>query len=217
MVSLATAMDCTPDPLRCDGRFTTEAVRPARPGERRALAAVLARAFTEDPVVRWLLPSAREWTRGGARFFEVQLRRDLDLAEILTTPRLEGVGVWTPPGPSPVSRLAEARFRLGMLAVLRGRVGRALRMAGRLEEARPEVPHWYLGTLGTDPTCQGRGIGSRLLEPVLTRCDASGTPAYLETATRANVRFYRRRGFRLRACLGVPGGPPVFTMWREPR
>lgn len=61
------------------------------------------------------------------------------------------------------------------------------------EAHHPDEPHWYLATLGTDPSAQGRGIGSALLADVLERCDREATPAYLETETEANVAFYAPR------------------------
>jgi hypothetical protein len=45
-----------------------------------------------------------------------------------------------------------------------------------------------------------------------------GVPAYLETSTEANVAWYRHHGFEVQhEVRPVAGGPPVWTMWREPR
>ena len=67
------------------------------------------------------------------------------------------------------------------------------------------------------PDRQGRGFGSHLMQPVLERCDADGTPAYLETDTERNVQLYERHGFKVTEEFPLPGGgPPVWLMWREP-
>ncbi|MCU1375261.1 MAG: GCN5-related N-acetyltransferase, partial [Actinomycetia bacterium] len=71
--------------------------------------------------------------------------------------------------------------------------------------------------LATDPTVQGRGIGSALLAPVLEECDRDGLPAYLETQKEANVSWYGRAGFVLRDEIRLPATPPVWCLWREPR
>ncbi len=67
------------------------------------------------------------------------------------------------------------------------------------------LPHLEaLLALGTDPPWQRRGIGSALLQPVLQRCDAAHTAAYLETPSEAIVPFYERHGFRVREVIQLP-------------
>ena len=70
--------------------------------------------------------------------------------------------------------------------------------------------------LGTEPEQQGGGIGSALLDPVLRRCDSDGVAAYLESSKECNVDFYLRHGFTVTDCVDLPGGPPLWFMWREP-
>lgn len=77
---------------------------------------------------------------------------------------------------------------------------------------------WYLGLMATERSHRGSGVGSALLAPVLARCDAENIPAYLETPTMANVRFYRKRGFRVtQEVLITATGPRVWCMERPPR
>ena len=83
----------------------------------------------------------------------------------------------------------------------------------------PPQPYWYLENVGVEPALQGRGIGTRLLAPVLALADAAGQPCYLETQTERNVAWYRALGFEVREA-GVAftaGGPPNWTMLRPPR
>jgi len=90
------------------------------------------------------------------------------------------------------------------LARLRCLLGQGWRVAGRwaevfmaLDALHPSEPHWYLGTLGVEPTEQGRGVGTALLRHWLARVDADGADAYLETDRADNLAFYARAGFRL--------------------
>jgi hypothetical protein len=41
-------------------------------------------------------------------------------------------------------------------------------------------------------------------------------PVRLETPTPSNLPFYERLGFAVRHSTTLPGGPKVWTMWREP-
>ena len=78
-----------------------------------------------------------------------------------------------------------------------------------MEETRKQLlvkrPHWYLWALGVAPRCQGQGIGSKLIEPVLARADAEQTPCYLEALTEKNVAFYQKRGFAVVHESKLPG------------
>jgi ribosomal protein S18 acetylase RimI-like enzyme len=82
-----------------------------------------------------------------------------------------------------------------------------------LEALHPVEPHWYIGTLGVDPTFQSRGVGAELLSHWLEGVDRGGVPAYLETDTESNIRFYERVGFRLEGELSIFG----VRVWRMRR
>jgi ribosomal protein S18 acetylase RimI-like enzyme len=76
-----------------------------------------------------------------------------------------------------------------------------------LETLHPKEPHWYLGTLGVDPSFQNRGVGAALLSSWIAGVDRDGATAYLETDTARNISFYERAGFTLdgeTSILGVP-------------
>ena len=216
MGSMALAAGWMGPPVRSEEAAARFGAREALPGEACALARTLASAFAEEPATRWLLPTSNEWARAGAGYFRLRLRYALAHGVVLTCPDLRGGALWLPPGSAGLDPWQELGFRLRMRRVLRGRMQRARRLARRMQSARPPEPHWYLASLGTHPDHRGRGIATRLLQPVLERCDAEGRPAYLETSTPASIGFYRRRGFRVRDHVGLPGGPPVVTLWREP-
>ncbi len=104
-----------------------------------------------------------------------------------------------------------------MLRVAGIETWKVVAMNARAEQHHPETPHWYLALLGVDPAAQGRGYGPHLTRPILDRCDAERTPAYLETGTERNVTLYRGLGFEVSDEFDLPrGGPPVWCMWREP-
>jgi ribosomal protein S18 acetylase RimI-like enzyme len=87
-----------------------------------------------------------------------------------------------------------------------------------MERRHPrEKPHWYLAVLGTDPSAQGQGLGSAVLQPVLERCDTDGIGAYLESSKERNIDFYARHGFRVTGKIRLPRGPTMWPMWRDPR
>ena len=193
------------------------AVRNARPGDLRPVSLVLARAFRDDPVHRWILPGEFDWAVASDSFFAMVMSDMLRHDSVFTTEAREGAALWIPPYPQP----AALRDRLAMAARWYAALGRRSKEVGeqlaRIERAHPREPHWYLAVLGTDPRHQGRGVGSALLAPILARCDADRVPAYLESSKRTNVPFYERHGFRVIGELAIEGGPVIWRMLREAR
>lgn len=194
-------------------------VRPADGDDVSAVAAMLARAFDDDPVANYLMPSARRRPPGLRAFFGTQMAKDLlPHGGVYTTDDRSGAALWAPPD-KPALPLSRALLNaLPTLPYVAGRnFLRSVRFLAHIEAIHPKEPHWYLATLGTEPSRQGHGIGSAVLAPVLRRCDLDGVRAYLKSSKERNIPFYRRHGFEVTGEVNLAGGPQVWTMWRDPR
>jgi GNAT superfamily N-acetyltransferase len=196
--------------------LTALPVRPACREDFPELAEVLARAFCDDPVTAWFYPDDAKRMEHARRFFAIRLRQLLGQELIFTTPDRAGAALWTRPDRWRED-LRQALMLVPMLPVLLPRILRSARAVREIERRHPAAPHYYLSVLGTEPERQGEGIGSALLAPVLERCDAGGVPAYLESSKESNVPFYARHGFAVTERMELPGGPPLWLMWRSPR
>ncbi|MEU5993409.1 GNAT family N-acetyltransferase [Spirillospora sp. NPDC047418] len=197
-------------------------VRTAAGADAAAIAPVLARAFDDDPVWRWLLPDDASRVRRLTGLFGVLLRRvHLRHGATETAGRdgaVAAAALWDPPGHWRVPVRLQAAQAVPLLRILGARVPVTLRTLGAIERHHPREPHWYLSVLGTDPPAQGGGLGGALLRSRLDRCDTAGIPAYLESSKEQNVPYYERFGFRVTRELALPGRgcPPVWLMWRDP-
>lgn len=195
-------------------------LRPVEAGDVAELSACLARAFDDDPVSHFLFPNERTHRVRLERYFRWQFAHVfLPKGESWTTDDLAGASLWIPPRrPSP--SVFQALSQLATVTRILGRqTGRALRLLEQLDSVHPKVVHCYLGTIGTDPERQRSGIGSALMEVVLSRLDQEAMPAYLESSKEENLSFYHRHGFEVTGEVGRSGGdiPRIWLMWREPR
>jgi len=95
-----------------------------------------------------------------------------------------------------------------------------VRVGGRLVgsvRGRLEDTTWEIGRLMVAPDLQGRGLGRVLLEHA-ERVAPPGAAAYrLVTGkdSAANLRRYKRAGYRVREVLDGPSGPAVLTKQRR--
>lgn len=177
------------------------------------VSSLLAQAFADDPVIRWLQPDpARDraihrtllrWAHGASSPIDLAVRDGEPI----------GAAVWDPPG----HRLSTGARLVGMADFVRV-LGRRFRRGAILEEKfvklRPTEPHWYLGQVGA--AAPGRGAGTALLRHGIERVDAMGAPAYLESSNVANIPLYERFGFEVVDEIALPyAGPSVWPMFRR--
>ncbi|MGB8842963.1 MAG: hypothetical protein WCC64_18055 [Aliidongia sp.] len=200
-----------------DGRAIF-AVRPIEAVDRPAVSAMLARAFADDPVMRFMFPDTADRQRKLPRLFGLLLDSALPLGGCDVTVDGETAGLWRPPGKADIPVWEILLHLGGFLGVygLRGGV-RALRLLATLERRHPTEAHWYLMVLGTDPLRQGKGFGGIALRHRLARIDAARQPAYLEASKPENVAFYTAFGFEQQGELPIPSGPVIYPMWRPAR
>lgn len=182
------------------------------------VAAILAAAFADDPVLSFLLPPGIGRRDQRLRsFFALEAPRSHRCGSAWITADHAGAAIWYPPGQWRESTWTTLRHGPAHLGVFGRRLAVAARVLLTMQTHHPAEPHWYLLYLGTVPQAQGTGRGSSLLRAVLADCDASGVPAYLEATNERNRMLYRRHGFVDRAPLPLPGGgPPLYPMWRDP-
>lgn len=222
-------------------------VRPLAPPEAPDAARALALAFQDDPVMSWCFPNADRRRRIlGAGFLLFVNRvwlpeRECFIADgvpgavtadgvagavtadgvpaAVTADGVAGTACWLPPSRWHLPARRQLALLPSLVRIAGARTPRFLRLSALVESKHPaERPHWYLPALGVEPGSQGRGLGSRLMFPVLERCDRDGVPAHLEASTPRNRALYERHGFEVTEELQLPrGGPPIWLMWREPR
>lgn len=194
-------------------------VRLAQKGEAEQLGAVLADAFADDPVFRWLIPPhVGNRSHRLETFFTSMSRSYLRLGKPCYLAEDGAASLWAKPGKWALPVREMAIEAVPQSAAFRGRLPLALRTQLQVESLHPKQPaHWYLGYLGARQTRQGQGLGSALLREVLSQADADRVPAYLESSNERNLPLYQRHGFQVvgeHPALGR--GPTIWRMWREP-
>lgn len=194
----------------------TTTVRQASRSDIPAVARSLAAAFYDDPVVGFVWPDAEKRRRRAERNFKTQLDATWTRRLVYTDDAFSSVAVWARPGEWEMSASAVARITM---TSLRNRVKISTLLAYlRTDALHPKDEHWYLELLGTVPDGQGKGLGGKVLAPVLEQADAEGLPVWAWSSNRRNLAFYHRHRFDVLDELPfAKGGPAIFPIRREPR
>ncbi len=190
---------------------TSPDVRHMSQTDKAALASVLAKAFARDPVMRWIIPSDADYARVSEAYFKMILNQNMRLGVSYTNTDQSGVSLWIGPGSSP-SLISQLISISRMFLLFRGNLERAFKLQTLMETYRPRQKFWHLTYIATHPEQQGSGIGSSLLEPMLSHAAAANMPVYLECSNQANLSFYRKHGFRLVDKITPREGPTIWPM-----
>lgn len=177
---------------------------------------ITADAFREDPFNRWLFGNFA----GIRTLFHMQARRIYTRRGFCYRLGDEGACMWMLPGGS--SEFGWGDYLAFVLPVLLRSGPRALARAIKTGEAmnrhHPDFAHAYLFSIGVRPSAQGKGLGRKLIQPVLDACDRAGLPAYLENSNPKNHGFYASCGFEsVGEIRPAPTSPPLIPMLRKPR
>jgi GNAT superfamily N-acetyltransferase len=178
-------------------------VRHATPADHPRMVATLAAAFATDPPLRFLVPERTE------ERLRIHFAAALPLYEAWVCEEPFGTALWVPPGRYPFTSGEQLRLLPAQLRVFGPHPRRSLGAQIALERHHPHEPHWYLDYIAVEPTGQGHGVGSALLEAL------DATPAYLNAGSPRSRDLYLRHGFHVSSELRLPfGGPPLWRMWR---
>ncbi len=189
-----------------------------------AAAELLTRAFHDQPHGGFWEPDPERRTRLLRERFLRSVRYSLARGEpyVAEDAGLAGVALWMPPQATWRTPEEEREYGFDQLPAIFGskafaRYRRLGELLAGLHERDMKEAHWYLPTLGVEPTRQGTGVGGALLRQGCARADEERLPCYLDTAQPRNVPFYERHGFKILAHgLEPVSKVPYWTFRRDP-
>jgi GNAT superfamily N-acetyltransferase len=185
---------------------------------------ILKEAFLDDPIFRFHFPNPQLRGKVLEIFFRDVIGAHMRFAHVYAAfdqGRLIGTAMWRPPGIHTAGLWTHLRgllTRYRLLALSPRAAQKLLRGFATLEATHPSIPHWYLFFIGVESRQRSRGIGARLMAPVLQVADTTGAPCYLETPFRQTLPFYRTLGYEVTSePRPFAGAPRLWAMTRTPK
>jgi GNAT superfamily N-acetyltransferase len=179
------------------------------------LSQVIASAFADLAVSRWLIPDPAARHEIFPGYFRLYVEHALADGLVCTTPARDAVALWLPASQEPAPPPEGYDQRLA--AVTGPWIGRFRTFDQELDRRHPTgTAHHHLALLAVRPDRQGHGLGTALLRAHHAALDRDQIPAYLEASDLRTRRLYRAHGYA--ACGGplVLPGAVMHPMWRQP-
>lgn len=193
---------------------TVAQIRTATIAEQKYIIAGMVLAFSGDPAMRWMYPDPYQYLTHFPRFVQAFGGQAFAQETAYCINGYSGAALWLPPGVEPdVDPLIEILQQ----SVFESDQADVFAVIEQMGHYHPSQPHWYLPLIGVEPTQQGQGYGSALMQHVLRGCDRDSVSAYLEASKPTNVSFYERHGFKLLGTIQVGTSPTIFPMLRQPQ
>jgi ribosomal protein S18 acetylase RimI-like enzyme len=190
-----------------------EPVYSDRSSQASAAVGIITLAFGTDPVARWMYPEPNDYLEHFPRFVRAFAGRSFEKGTAYLARETSGAALWLPPNVEPEEDPLIELF----WSSTSERVQKDLfPMFEQMATFHPKEPHWYLPMIGVEPSKQGHGVGSALMQHSLSNCDADELPAYLESSNPRNIPLYERFGFELIGVISSGDAPPLYPMLRKP-
>jgi hypothetical protein len=181
-------------------------------------------AFMEDPLSIFFFPDESTRYQNLLIYFHVRINYGIRFGEVYATSNnFEGVVSWIPDKKSHIT------FWRGMITggmklytkFGRSKVTRMFEVGDyttHFRESVAKLPYIQLSPIGVHPEEQGKGFGSKLIEPMMNKLDMKNYNCYLETQEESNIGFYQRFNFKVVKEGKIPGTDlQHWVMMREPK
>jgi ribosomal protein S18 acetylase RimI-like enzyme len=175
---------------------------------------VLVRANWEDPAARWVWPDSQQFLTHFPSFVRAFGGRAFAHGSAYYVDGYTGAALWLPPDVHPDEDMLIALLQRTVSEQIQKDFFPVLEQMGRYH---PSEPHWYLPLMGVDPSQQGKGFGSALLQHTLMQFDRDNKLAYLESSNPRNIPLYKRHGFELLGSIQIGTSPSIAPMLRKPK
>jgi GNAT superfamily N-acetyltransferase len=189
-------------------------VRTATQADRESVLDTLVLSFVADPCARYTWPKPQVYMVAWRAFVMGLGGRGLDQGAAFVTADGSAAALWLPPGVESDGDATGAVIKQSVAEDRRAVLGQVME---QMAQFHPQEPHWYLALMGADPSRQGQGLGSALIEEGLRKCDEQGAPAYLESSNPRNIPLYERHGFNVIGEVRPGDFPGAYPMLRPAR
>jgi GNAT superfamily N-acetyltransferase len=143
-------------------------IKTATESDEKYVIDVIVRAFAADPAARWGWPDSQQYFLHFPSFVKTFGGKAFTHGSAYYIEGYTAAALWLRPNVYPdedklislVQRTVSEQIQKDFFPVFE-----------QMGRYHPSEPHWYLPLMGVDPSQQGKGFGSALLQHTLIQCD----------------------------------------------
>jgi ribosomal protein S18 acetylase RimI-like enzyme len=182
------------------------------------LAKMLAEAFQDDALTRWITPDDDRRATVLPAFFREHLDISLRYLGVYTNADRDAALLFLPPGAWEETETRAEELARAFTEIL-GPDAEAMATISGLQTIHHPTgrPHYYVAFAGVSPSNQRTGAMTALFDALIARADAERVAVYLEASSSGGAAVAERYGFHpVSTTIEIPDGPALRPMWREP-
>lgn len=188
--------------------------------DRTLLAAnILARGFVDDPMWKFILPKTQNRLQILTAMFEVFVDDGIKRGEVLLASNRQGAIIWYPYQVNIFDNtFANVEAKINAIAYdfqEFDAVQRLSKIGQKIQPLAPIIPHHEIFWIATLPEFRGKGVGSRLLKPIINDANAQKIGCHLVSSNPNNTSFYEYHGFKQYSLILIDSELTLIEMWRN--
>lgn len=170
-------------------------LRLAERKDKHIIMSIITKSFISDPGLKWMLELSKNKKKLSV-VLDFLVEETFNKGHIYITTDNMGVAMWHTEKKEKISldflkRNCRMLFKLNIQSIIR-----LIKFQNITHNKFPKSQSYcYLANIAVLPEAQGKGVASKLLNPVITECKNNNIPIFLETANTNNVQIYERKGF----------------------
>lgn len=159
---------------------------------------ILAASFADNKSVNYLIKQGNKKNKRIRALMEYSFDVCYLVGDILLSEDKKGCALILFPDKKKVTlRLILLDIKLAISCLGPGNLKKTMMRETKIKKAQPGGLLYYLWFIGVDPAEQNKGIGSRLLEYVISEASSQKRTICLETSTLKNLPWYKKYGFTI--------------------
>lgn len=169
----------------------------ARPNDKQLVVDILIRSFVDNKSVNYIIRQDEKREQRLKHLMEYSFDICNLFGDVFVSDDKKGCALVVVPDRKKVTVktiLLDVKMALSVIGL--PNIKKAISRESTIKKIHPSVPIYYLWFIGVEPSQQGQGIGSKLLNEIIQKGLSENRTICIETSTLKNVPWYEKHGFK---------------------